>query len=254
MKRSRWLALWAALGMMAATGVCLMEVHRHTRLGAAGVKVGAGLLLDEAGRVAARQIVLLPEAVLGIKGVNLPVTGAELDLLPKDTTFGRKMYQSKGDFEVMTSVVLMGNDRTSIHQPQYCLEAQDWHIVKTERVSLPMDRPYCYPLPALKLTTCRVGRNELKQPVQLEGIYVYWFVSAEHLTSERGARLWSQARTMLEKGVLERWAYVSYFTTCLPGQEGARYRELEQFIRASAPEFQTVAGRPSAGPKPVAAR
>jgi len=66
--------------------------------------------------------------------------------------------------------------------------------------------------------------------------------------------MWSQARTMLGKGVLERWAYVSYFTACLPGQEEATFERLERFIRASVPEFQTVAGRPSAGPLPGGAR
>jgi hypothetical protein len=155
---------------------------------------------------------------------------------------------------VVTSVVLMGTDRTSIHQPQYCLDAAGWHIGKTEQVLLPMDRPYSYDLRALKLTTFRTAKNNYKQPIEVRGIYVYWFVTADRLTPDQGARMWSIARTMLEKGVLERWAYISYFVTCLPGQEEATFAHLEQFIRASAPVFQTVAGPPSAGRLPVAAR
>ena len=51
---SLWLVLAAALGMMAATGFYLVNAHRHMRLGAPGVKVGPGLLYDEAGHPAAR--------------------------------------------------------------------------------------------------------------------------------------------------------------------------------------------------------
>jgi hypothetical protein len=253
MNKSKWLVLTVALGMMAVTGGYLVKVRQHLHLGAPGVKVGPEPLYDELGHLVARQSVLLPEEVLGLKGTNMPVTQVELDTLPKDTTFGRKMYASE-NFGVMTSVVLMGSDHTSIHQPQYCLVAQDWHIEKTERVLLPMDGPNPYQVPALKLTTSRTVVDKFQQPIQVRGIYVYWFVTADRLTSDHGARMWSIARTMLEKGVLERWAYISYFVTCHPGEEEVTYERLERFIRASAPEFQTVAGQPSAGRPPVAAR
>jgi hypothetical protein len=254
MNKSNWLVLAAALGMMAVTGAYLVNVHRHTRLSEPGVKVGPGLLYDELGQLAARQCVLLPDAVLGLKGTNLPVRREELDDLPKDTTFGRKFYGATNDLGVQAGVVLMGSDRTSIHDPHYCLTSQGWRIEKTDRVLLPMDHPYPYDLPALKLTASLEVKNRYNQPIQLRGIYVYWFVSADRLTADQGVRMWSLARTMVEKGVLERWAYISYFATCFPGEEEATFEKLVQFIRASAPEFQTVAGPPAAGPRPVAAR
>jgi hypothetical protein len=253
MKQSKWLVLAAALGMMAATGGFLVKVHQHMRLGAPGVKVGPGLLYDEQGQVAARQCVLLPGVVLGFKGANLPVTQGELETLPKDTTYGRKLY-SNGRFNVQTSVVLMGSDRTSIHQPQYCLDAQAWHIEKTDQVLLLMDRPHPYQVPALVLTASRDDKNKFNEPIQVKGIYIYWFVSADRLTSDQGERMWSMARTMLEKGVLERWAYISYFAACHPGEEQATFNQLKRFIQASAPEFQIVAGQSDAGRLPVATR
>jgi hypothetical protein len=251
MNKSKWLVLAAALGMMAATGGYLARLH--LLLGAPGVKVGPGPLYDELGNLVARQSVLLPEEVLGCKGTNLPVTQVELGALPRDTTFGRKLYQ-EDCFAVVASVVLMGNDRTSIHDPHYCLVAADWQIEKTEEVVLPMDRPYPYDLHALKLTVSRTGQNSLHQAIQVRGFYVYWFVAADRLAADQGTRMWSIARTMLETGVLERWAYISYFVACHPGEEEAKLAHLEQFIRASAPEFQTVAGQPSTGRLPVAAR
>jgi hypothetical protein len=252
MNKSKWLVLAAALGMMAATGGYLG--HLHVRLGAPGVKLGPGRLFDEKKNLVAQQCVQLPEVVLGLKGTDLPVTQVELRDLPKDTTFGRKRYLGKNNFNVITSVVLMGNDRTSIHDPHYCLEAQAWHIEKTEFIRLPLDRPHSYELPALRLMASATTLDEFKQPIELRGIYVYWFVTADKITSDQGERMWSIAKTMVEKRELERWAYISYFATCLPGQEKATFEELERFIRASAPEFQTVAGRALAGRSPVASR
>ncbi len=43
---------------------------------------------------------------------------------------------------------------------------------------------------------------------------------------------------LVRHGVLQRWAYVSYFTICLPGQEDAAFDHLKQLITASVPEFQ----------------
>jgi hypothetical protein len=254
MKRSKWVVLAVALGMMAATGVYLAKVYQRVPLGAPGVKVGPGLLFNELNHLVARQCVVLPEVVLGIKGSTLPVTQAELDALPKDTTFGRKKYLGRNDFNVVTSVVLMGTDRTSIHDPHFCLEAAAWHIEKTENVLLPMDRPHPYEVPALRLTASTMALDEFKQPIQVRGIYIYWFVTDDKITAGQGTRLWSLAKTMLERRELERWAYISYFATCLPGHEEATFAELERFIRASAPEFQTVTGPPPTGRLPVAAR
>jgi hypothetical protein len=254
MKKSSWLVLAVALGMMAATGFFLERILQTVRLGPPGVKVGAGSLFDENNRLVARQCVLLPDVVLGIKGTALPVTQMELEGLPKDTTFGRKQYLGQNDFNVVTSVVLMGTDRTSIHQPQFCLDGAGWHIEQTDLVRLSMDRPQPYEVAALKLTASRMALNELKQPVHVRGIYVYWFVTADKITSDQGSRMWSLAKTMLEKRELERWAYISYFATCLPGREEATFARLEQFIRASVPEFQTATGQTSARHLSVAAR
>jgi hypothetical protein len=197
-------------------------------------------LYDEQGHLAATNGVLLPERILEAHGADLPVTRVELDSLPKDTTFGRKVYRGKDNFEVVASVVLMGKDRTSIHQPQFCLVGQSWTIDKTEAVFVPMDRPHRYELPALKLTASRRVSDGTHPPMTVSGLYVYWFVTADKITAGQGARFWSIAKTMLETGELERWAYISYFATCLPGQEKTTFEKMERFIRASVPDFQTA--------------
>jgi len=50
------------------------------------------------------------------------------------------------------------------------------------------------------------------------------------------------AKSLVQTGTLERWAYISYFSRCLPGQEEGAYKYLEQVIARTVPDFQLAAG------------
>ena len=57
-------------------------------------------------------------------------------------------------------------------------------------------------------------------------------------TMDNAQRMWWLARDLLRTGVLQRWAYISYFTVCAPGQEEATFARVEKLIAASVPEYQ----------------
>jgi hypothetical protein len=253
MNKSKWILFGSALGMIAATMGYLAEIRGTQRLDAPGVRVGDAPLYGANGEVVAHQSVLLPETVLDTKSIPQPITDLELATLPKDTVFGRRRYPLDKDFTADIGVVLMGADRSSIHDPHFCLVGAGWTIDKTEHVLLHMSQPHPYDLPAIRITTSKVVADE-NQPLGtiIKGIYIYWFVSADKITADQGLRLWSIAKTMVEKRELERWAYITYFAPCLPGTEDATFDRLEQFIRASVPAFQLVAGPPTGGMSPVA--
>jgi hypothetical protein len=78
----------------------------------------------------------------------------------------------------------------------------------------------------------------------LRGIFVYWFVADNELTDDHRERMWWMARDLIRTGVLQRWAYVTYFSVCGTGQEEATFNRLKRFISASVPEFQLVSGPP----------
>jgi hypothetical protein len=42
----------------------------------------------------------------------------------------------------------------------------------------------------------------------------------------------------LRTGVLQRWAYVTCFSVCQPGQEEATFNRMKEFLAAAVPEFQ----------------
>ena len=47
-----------------------------------------------------------------------------LGYLPSDSSYAERHYQSPDGFDVSGTVVLMGTDRTSIHNADYCLRGQ----------------------------------------------------------------------------------------------------------------------------------
>ena len=77
----------------------------------------------------------------------------------------------------------------------------------------------------------------------VRGIYVYWFVDEDRFTPSEWVRqaLWVPQDLLLHD-VLERWAYISYFSTCWPGQEQVAFERMKKFIAESVPEYQLVPG------------
>ena len=189
----------------------------------------------------------LPARVLDYDSVDLaanPETRQMLEVLPPDTSVAMRRYFSlEKDWMVQQSVVLMGTDRSSIHKPQICLPGSGWNIdnAQSSKDTVRVQQPYPYDLPVMKLTCSKEVAQDGKTVVW-RGIYVYWFVADHELTESHAARMWQIAAHLLRTGELTRWAYVSFFCPCHPGEEDATYGRMKEFIAASVPEFQLVTG------------
>ena len=239
MNKQKWTLLALVLLMIAGTGLLLTRLRANQRLGAPGVKTSPlpgshNLQVD------------LPVRVLDYESTNLPVEKMVLDTLPKDTSFGQRLYTAPDKSWVQVNVVLMGSDRTSIHKPQICLGGMGFKIdeAASGETSVHLERPFPYELPVMKLIASKeVTEGGRKYPVR--GIYVYWFVAENQYTSKHNQRMWWMAKEMLRTGVLQRWAYISYFAICPPGGEEATFERLKTMIAASVPEFQ-LTPRPGA--------
>jgi hypothetical protein len=240
MNRQKTLILVVFLALVTTMGALLQHIGTHQRLGQPGVRT---------------------EPIPGSQNVNIPlptrVPGYAVILtneppivvnaLPPDTSFGRAIVTAPDHFESQINVVLMGTDRSSIHKPQECLTGQGWVIDDAaSRVEyLPMTRPFAYQLPVMRLVATLNTVIE-GQHVTYRGVYVYWFVDENSLTAQHAERMWWTARDMLATGVLDRFAYISYFAVCLPGQEDAAFERLKQLMVESVPLFQLVPRTPSA--------
>jgi Protein of unknown function (DUF3485) len=180
----------------------------------------------------------LPSHVLDYTSDSEPEDKTVLDMLPKDTSFAQRRYTAPDGFWVNANIVLMGMDRTSIHKPEFCLPGQGWRIDKKTTVSLPIESPYPYHLRVAKWTITNFIQNNDGRKQEISGLYVFWFVAQNEETDSHWQRVWWLTRDLLTTGVLQRWAYVSYFAICQPGQEDVAFDRIKKLITASVPEFQ----------------
>jgi hypothetical protein len=234
----------ASLLVIAAGAIFLARWQQRLQLGIPGVQVvnepiyGIGTGAETNTFLISKSSIYLPPRVLDFESEATPVAHKVLEWLPRDTTYGQRLYRDKDGFGIQVNVVLMGKDRTSIHQPQYCLSSQGWSTRSQELTSILLKEPVEYELPVMKMTTGVTYKNSKGEPQAAAGVFVYWFVADKELTARHGERMWWMARDLLRTGVLQRWAYVTCFSLCAPGEEERTYARMCQFIAAAVPEFQ----------------
>lgn len=229
--KNKWAIFFIALFLITGTAAALAEFKTHQRLGKPGIKA-----TPIPGRVAMK--IELPENVPGFTSTNVPESDVELAYFPKDTSYARRCYQADaGGFPVYATIVMMGADRTSIHKPDYCLPGQGWTIAEKSVVNVPLTGAN-YDLPVAKWLISNSFRLPDGTQQTMHGLYVFWFVADDEQTPNFYRRLWWLTRDLLSTGKLQRWAYVSYFAPCNPGDEDATFARLKNLISESVPQFQ----------------
>src|SRR6185503_1967488 len=93
----------------------------------------------------------LPERVLDFSSTNHELDAKSFEMLPKDTSTAERVYFKPGMIPFVSSVVLMGTDRTSIHKAEYCLQGQGLHIDQATTDVVHIDGPQPYDLPVIKI-------------------------------------------------------------------------------------------------------
>ena len=243
MNQRSWTLFLVTLLLIGGAAGLLARTKSIQKLGSPGVKTRP---LPDSRNVE----VLLPERVLDYESELLEQPKLVVDTLPPDTSYGQRMYfvpdqTVTNKFQTAVNVVLMGSDRTSIHKPQYCLAGAGWTIdaAASGREIIPITRPHPYDLPVIRLVVSRQVDHQ-GTPQTLRGVYVYWFVADGELSGDPTGsdRMWSMAKTLVTTGVLQRWAYVTYFSVCLPGEEAATFERMKKMIAAAVPEFQLTPG------------
>ena len=219
------------LALIAGTAGALTWLKTHQHLGAPGLKTA-----PVPGSV--KRQLELPERVLDFTSTNLAEAQIVLDYLPQDTSFASRRYVAADGAWAIASVILMGADRTSIHRPDYCLPGQGWQIHDKTEVKLNIAGGTPYELPVMKWLVSNTFTAPDGSKQNVSGIYVFWFVTAGQTTDNFPAMLQSMLLHQLASGELQRWAYVSFFTACPPGQEDALFARVKPLIAAAVPKFQ----------------
>jgi hypothetical protein len=217
--------------LLAGTAGALTWLKAHQRLGAPGIKAvalpGSAMMKLE-----------LPERVLDFTSTNMPEPEVVLGYLPKDTSYASRRYIAADGAWAMGTVILMGADRTSIHRPDYCLPGQGWQIRDKAEVKLNIAGAHPYELPVMKWIVGNAYSAPDGSKQNVSGIYVFWFVTENRATDSFPAMLKSMLVHQLTSGELQRWAYVSFFTVCRPGEEDTTFARIKPLIATAVPEFQ----------------
>ncbi len=238
MNKQQWILCALVVALVGGATGLLARLKQGQRLGKPGVKTSA---IPGVGRLK----VELPEKIPGYSSEWIEVDDLTLATLPKDTSYGQRRYRAQDGFEVVANVVLMGGDRSSLHKPQFCLTGQGWKIDDSDSAETKVRvlRPEPYDLPVVKLVADKAVEAQ-GQSVRARGIYVYWYVADGAVSASTSGlqRMWWMARDLIRTGVLQRWAYVSYFAVCQPGREEATFQRMAQLIADTCPEFQLASG------------
>ena len=227
------LAVAMSLSGMAAFGID--HLKHAVRLGKPAVEIVAYPVKDENGAVARTNSIRLPASLPGYKSEQLPFVTHELETLPPDTTYGRRIYSAEdGGLEAIGSVVLMGNDRTSLHKPEYCLNGIGWIVRSKTRQRIQLKDG----------SEMIVGRLDMvwdvgsKPRPNSSGVYLYWFVADGVRASDYVLREWSMLKDVVTSGEIKRWAYISFFSECRPGEEESLFLRMQALVRAAQPEVE----------------
>jgi hypothetical protein len=237
MTKQKWILFFVALVLIAGTAGLLVRLKNHPRLGQPGVKA-----MPIPGSLAMK--IDLPERVLDFSSTNVPEPEVVLGYLPSDTSYAERYYESSdGGFAITGTLVLMGADRTSIHNADYCLRGSGLNPDEKRIVNIPIGGGTPYQLPVSEWKVSGVFQQPDGQRAKVCGVYVFWFVADNEQTPDHFQMMKRLALNLLRTGVLQRWAYVSYFSVCEPGQEDATFARMEKLIAASVPEFQLPPAR-----------
>lgn len=231
MKSQQWLFLTLALVLMAGTAGALTWLRANQKLSQPGV-----ICTPIPGEI--QMNIALPERVLDFTSTNIPEPDVAIGYFPKDTSYSERLYTAPSGIKIQSTVVMMGADRSSIHRPEYCLPGQGWAIGKKEIVAIPINNNPPYDLQAARWNLSVSARGPDGQKEDAAGIYVFWYAAKNDETPDHDKMLEHLTMNLFRTGDLQRWAYISYYAQCLPGQEDAAFAEIKRLIAAQVPEFE----------------
>ena len=231
MKKQKILIFMVVLALIGGGTWALIWLRANQKLGAPGIKA-----TPIPGSM--RMNFDLPERVLNFTSERVPKDKTVLDTLPKDTSFAQRLYTAPDGFWVNANIVLMGADRTSIHKPEFCIPGQGWRIDQKTTANLSIDGVHPRQLQVAKWIITNFVQDTNGRKKEVRGIYVFWFVAGNEETTSHWQRIWGMTRDLVTTGVLQRWAYISYFAVCEPGQEDATFERVKELIETLVPEFQ----------------
>lgn len=189
----------------------------------------------------------LPIKVGDFIGRQGQVSEAERRLLPKDTTFSRRIYANFDPFRygppdvIWGSLIVAGSDDRSIHRPEVCLSGQGYN--KDIGQVIPIQLKDGSTIHIMELIVSKDTFTEEGQRVKGRAVFTYWFVGKDVTTPSHWRRMFLSSWDLVFHNVAHRWAYfIVQSEVSADFQPGGRDLESTQrltraFIRELAPQM-----------------
>jgi EpsI family protein len=186
----------------------------------------------------------LPESIGYWTGVPEKVSQQELEQLAADTSFARRMYSNAFGDQLLTSIVLAGEDPdNSIHRPERCLPAQGWTVLDSKTVAIKTPVLATGNLKVTRLYNERKFKDNSGKIHSVYNLNYYWFVGYRDVTPSHIDRALMDIRDRITKGYNQRWAYVTVASNISEGfvrfgrSEGATDQMIQSFIQDLLPQI-----------------
>ena len=159
----------------------------------------------------------------------------ESEQLPVDTTLLKKRYSNKVTGETLHgSVVLSGQDRSSIHRPEVCLQGQNNDVKAEIFIDVPLEGRSPLEVKILELERPIPGMPK-GQNISYQ-YYAYWFVGKDRETAKHSERMFWMGYDRFVRNVSHRWAYISVSGLRPPDSE-EYYEQIKGFVGQMYPRL-----------------
>jgi EpsI family protein len=173
----------------------------------AGLTVWASLINQAPTSATESGVIMnLPNLVGDFWGIDQETSLTEKTLLPPDTEFAKKAYQSPDGREIVCQIVLSGAEKRSIHRPEVCLPGQGWTIESSEIIPVPLKPGGA--LSVMKLTLSREFELSARNRKKVTMYFLYWFIGKDKTTADHKVRILLTSWDRIMHNMNHRWAYV----------------------------------------------
>ncbi|MFN7563964.1 MAG: exosortase/archaeosortase family protein [Prosthecobacter sp.] len=182
----------------------------------------------------------MPLSVGDYQGRVIGVTAEEKKGLDEGVKLERVAYLNPRGRTIISTIVLSGNLKRSLHRPEVCLPNQGWSIVESTPVSIHSPEGGSFQATSLRFFLDHLDENGRR--LRQRGVNIYWYVGSDDTTS--ASHYEHVATTYLDaifRNLNHRWAMVSVFVPIPPSEtEGPEGMFAEFTALEDAREFAAL--------------
>lgn len=186
----------------------------------------------------------LPLSVGDYQGREFEMTAQEKNLLDEGVKLARDVYASSTGRQIMSTVILSGFVKRSLHRPEVCLPNQGWTV--TDRTQIPLHLKDGRDITVMMM---RIFRDVEPQPgvrIRTRAVNFYWYIGSDGTTcADHYEHILRSYFDSTFRNIQHRWAMASIYVP-LPeqrvGQEDpfvelSAVEDAREFIAQLAPQF-----------------